>query len=152
MLQGSYDFSWSVLDKSSGNQFGHTENRLGYDTSGAYHVLLPDGRTQTVTYTVDPYTGFQAKVDFAGEATYGPNSYHHGAYHHPPKPVYSPYKSAYQPQKPVYSPPKPVYTPYKPAYQPSPKPVYHLPQPLKPVYQTAATTYHQTFSNPQVVS
>ncbi len=57
-----YTFSWSVRDDYSGNDFGHSENRAGADTSGTYHVLLPDGRVQTVTYSVDRYSGFQARV------------------------------------------------------------------------------------------
>ncbi len=50
-IQGQYKFSYAVDDGYSGNQFGHTENRFGPDTVGAYHVLLPDGRLQTVSYT-----------------------------------------------------------------------------------------------------
>ncbi len=30
----SYDFSWSVKDDYTGNDYGHSENRKGYDTSG----------------------------------------------------------------------------------------------------------------------
>ena len=58
-----YSFSWNVIDSYSGNDFGHREDRSfksGTDeTRGSYHVLLPDGRVQTVTYFVDPYNGYQ---------------------------------------------------------------------------------------------
>ena len=54
-----------------------------------YHVLLPDGRTQTVTYTVgDGYSGFVADVQYSGEAKYPE--------HHAPAPAYKP--------APVYKP------------------------------------------------
>ena len=53
-------------DNYSGNQFGHTENRHGGDTAGAYHVRLPDGRLQTVQYTVDHYGGYRATVLYEG--------------------------------------------------------------------------------------
>ena len=53
-------------DNYSGNQFGHTENRHGGDTAGAYHVRLPDGRLQTVQYTVDNVAGYRATVLYEG--------------------------------------------------------------------------------------
>ena len=47
--------------------FGQEEGRNGAATSGQYHVLLPDGRTQTVTYNVgDAYTGYVADVKYSG--------------------------------------------------------------------------------------
>eukprot|EP00094_Tigriopus_californicus_P008455 TCALIF_08148-PA protein Name:"Similar to resilin Pro-resilin (Drosophila melanogaster)" AED:0.26 eAED:0.26 QI:0/0/0/0.33/1/1/3/0/208 len=64
---GNYEFSWAVNDVHSGNDYGHSEKRKGYDTAGQYHVLLPDGRTQTVQYSVDPYSGFQARVIYDGK-------------------------------------------------------------------------------------
>ena len=66
LLQGQYNFSYQVEDGYSGNQDGHSENRLGSATAGAYHVLLPDGRVQTVEYTVDSYAGYKATVHFEG--------------------------------------------------------------------------------------
>ncbi len=39
----------------------------GY-VSGSYHVYLPDGRTQTVTYKADDYTGYVADVKYDGYA------------------------------------------------------------------------------------
>ena len=65
-----YDFAYQVVDDYTYNNFGHKESSDGKVVSGSYNVLLPDGRTQTVTYTVDDYSGFVAKVDYAGEAKY----------------------------------------------------------------------------------
>ena len=65
-FQDNYIFSYAVEDNYSGNQFGHTENRHGGDTAGAYHVRLPDGRLQTVQYTVDHYGGYRATVVYEG--------------------------------------------------------------------------------------
>ena len=49
--------------------FGQEEGRNGAATSGQYHVLLPDGRTQTVTYNVgDAYTGYVADVKYSGNS------------------------------------------------------------------------------------
>ena len=65
-FQGNYRFSYAVEDNYSGNQFGHTENRDGAGTTaGEYHVRLPDGRIQTVEYTVD-YRGYHANVFYEG--------------------------------------------------------------------------------------
>merc|ERR1712083_946238 len=88
-----YDFAWDVLDTYSGNDFGHKESRNDKLTTGSYHVALPDGRVQTVTYTVDGYGGYAAEVTYAGEAAY------------PDTPAYKP-APAYVPA-PSY--PKPTY-------------------------------------------
>ena len=57
----SYSFSWAVKDDYSKNDYGQNEQREGKSTSGSYSVLLPDGRTQTVTYSVDGYGGMNAR-------------------------------------------------------------------------------------------
>lgn len=41
-----YRFEYNVQDYQSGNNFGHMESREGDQTTGRYHVYLPDGRTQ----------------------------------------------------------------------------------------------------------
>ena len=46
-----YQYEYAVQDDYSGVNFGQNEHRDGYSTSGQYRVLLPDGRTQIVTYT-----------------------------------------------------------------------------------------------------
>ena len=66
----SYTYDWAVKDDYSNNNYGQTESRNGDKTTGSYYVLLPDGRTQTVTYTVDAYGGYVADVTYSGEAKY----------------------------------------------------------------------------------
>ena len=64
----NYNYGYAVADSYSGANFGATEARDGYATTGSYNVLLPDGRTQTVTYTVgDDYSGYVADVQYSGE-------------------------------------------------------------------------------------
>ena len=66
----SYNYQWTVNDDYSSNNYGQTESRDGDKTTGSYYVLLPDGRTQTVTYTVDGYGGYVADVTYEGQAKY----------------------------------------------------------------------------------
>ena len=95
----SYKYGYEVKDDYAGVNFGANEARDGYATNGQYHVLLPDGRLQTVTYTVDGYGGYVADVTYSGEARYD-----HPAPSYKPAPAYKPAP------KPVYKPaPKPVY-------------------------------------------
>ena len=66
-----YSYQYGVDAKDDYNQvlFGASEARDGYATNGQYNVLLPDGRTQTVTYTVaDDYSGYVADVQYSGYA------------------------------------------------------------------------------------
>lgn len=59
---GHYHFGYKVHDGY--NNFGHSESRHGGHTKGQYHVKLPDGKLQTVTYHVDGYSGYVAKVHY----------------------------------------------------------------------------------------
>merc|ERR1711881_559804 len=61
---------YAVKDDYTYNDFGASENRDGYLTSGKYVVALPDGRVQTVTYTVDGGAGYVADVTYEGVAQY----------------------------------------------------------------------------------
>ena len=63
----SYDFAWKIKDEPSYNEFAQQEtgDDKGYIT-GSYRVLLPDGRTQIVTYNANSYTGFVADVKYEG--------------------------------------------------------------------------------------
>ena len=56
------------MSDSYSNNFGHSESRDGYRTSGSYRVALPDGRTQIVTYGVlDAQSGYVADVRYEGQ-------------------------------------------------------------------------------------
>jgi len=65
-----YNWEYAVKDDYSNNDFGAKENRDGYLTNGKYYVSLPDGRLQTVTYTVDGGNGYVPVVEYVGEAQY----------------------------------------------------------------------------------
>ncbi|XP_071534499.1 uncharacterized protein [Panulirus ornatus] len=58
-----YDFQFGVEDQDSGNAYSHVENSDGRTTQGEYRVLLPDGRTQVVTF-YDNGSGFNADVTY----------------------------------------------------------------------------------------
>ena len=65
-----YDFAYGVNDQYTGNDFAHEEGSDGNVVTGEYRVLLPDGRTQIVTYTADHDNGYQANVRYEGEAEF----------------------------------------------------------------------------------
>ena len=67
-----YSFNWAVDEPYYGNHYGHQEESDGVVTQGEYRVLLPDGRTQIVTYSVEGDSGFQATVTYDGEAQFPP--------------------------------------------------------------------------------
>ena len=89
-----YNFEYAVSDAYS-NNFGHSESRDGYRTTGSYRVALPDSRTQIVTYTADE-NGFVSDVKYEGEAVFPAEV----------KPAYAPAPA------PAYAPaPAPAYAP-----------------------------------------
>ena len=104
-LPVNYHYAYEVQEDYAHLNFGQEEGRTGAATSGQYHVLLPDGRTQTVTYNVgDAYTGFIADVKYSGEAQ---------EYKPAPAPAV-----AYKPAPAINYKPAPAYKPvvtYKPA-------------------------------------
>lgn len=154
LANGGYSFEWNVLDAY--NNFGHREDRgLGQsgtdETRGSYHVLLPDGRVQTVTYFVDPYNGYQAKVLYEGESKVvpytKPQTYQPVVYHTtPPPPNYAPVvvtTTTPAPKLAVEAKAQPVYAPveYKPAKVEYPhNPVYNL---VVPEYESLKSVYAQ---------
>ncbi len=62
-----YNFGYAVQDAAAGLNFGHNEDRNGYNTQGSYYVNLPDGRLQTVNYHADE-AGYVADVSYSGNA------------------------------------------------------------------------------------
>lgn len=59
-----YAFGYRVRDFHTGNDFGHTQKRdMDGITRGEYHILLPDGRVQSVKYRADEQ-GFHADVSY----------------------------------------------------------------------------------------
>ena len=127
----AYSYEWAVQDDYSKNDYGQKESRNGANTQGSYHVALPDGRVQTVTYTVDGYGGYVVDVAYSGEAQYPAT----------PTPKYKPEARAY---KPAPAPYKPSPAPYKPAptpapYKPAPTPAPHKPAPTPAPYKPAPT-------------
>ena len=93
-----YEFAYAVKNEPSYNDFGHQESSDGKVVSGSYNVLLPDGRTQTVTYTVSADSGYVAEVKYEGEAKYpeykAAASYPTSSY---PAPAYPSYPNAAYP-------------------------------------------------------
>ncbi len=111
-----YTYRYGVQDTYSGANFNAAENADGTgNVEGSYSVLLPDGRTQHVTYRADDYHGFVADVTYEGHAA---------AYAAPPL---KPYAPPPPPPTPSYR-PAPLYTPAP--YAPPPvykRPSYHAP-------------------------
>ncbi len=122
-----YDFSWAVNDYY--NDYSHSESSDGKVTTGSYRVVLPDGRTQIVTYRADSY-GYVADVKYTGEAKYPEyvaNNYKASTYSAP----------AYKPTAPTYS--APAYKPTAPSTYTAP--TYSAPAPAytaTPVYKAPA--------------
>nr|CAH0109884.1 unnamed protein product [Daphnia galeata] len=79
-----YHFAWEVKDDYTYNDYAHQESSDGKGyVSGSYKTLLPDGRTQIVTYKADDYSGYVADVKYEGYAKY-PEYTPSGSYHKTP--------------------------------------------------------------------
>jgi len=135
-----HNFSYSVEDNSSGNQFGHSETSHAGDTEGTYHVLLPDGRLQTVEYTVRRHAGFQATVQYQGIAR--------SVYQPVESQAYS-YPSPASPSHPIQPASHPVQHASHPAQQVS-HPVQHFSHPVQPASHPVQQVSHpiQQVSHP----
>jgi len=109
-----YKYGYAVKDDYSFVNFNANEQRDGYDAAGSYSVALPDGRTQTVTYTATK-DGYVADVTYAGEAKYPE---YNPTY--PAAPVYAPAPVYHAAPAPAYA-PIPVYKPAAPVAAPAAK-------------------------------
>ncbi|XP_066966785.1 pro-resilin-like [Macrobrachium rosenbergii] len=117
-----FDFNYEVKDHYKGLDYSHNSNSDGNLVTGKYHVLLPDGRTQIVTYTADHYKGYQAEVAYEGEAKYPEPG------HYKPAPSYGHPAPAYGTPAPSYGHPAPAYGTPAPSYG-HPAPVNGHPAP-----------------------
>ncbi|CAL4065476.1 unnamed protein product [Meganyctiphanes norvegica] len=114
-----YDYAYAVKDDYKGVDFNAQENSDGANVVGEYRVLLPDGRTQIVTYTADHYKGYVAEVSYEGEAQYHePAPYKPAPAYKAPAPAYHAPSPAYNAPAPAYNAPAPAYN--APAYAPAP--------------------------------
>ena len=85
----AYNYNYAVKDDYAGLHFGQDKSRDGNATSGSYHILLPDGRTQTVKYSVEGYSGYVVNVTYSGETKY---NHHEPSYKPSPKYKPAPYR------------------------------------------------------------
>ena len=97
-IPAAYNYAYAVADDYAGVNFGANEKRDGHSASGSYNVALPDGRIQTVTYSVDGYGGYVADVAYTGEAKYAPAP----APYHPAPAPYHPAPALYHPAPAPY--------------------------------------------------
>ncbi len=58
-----YEFAWAVKDEPTKNDYAHEAKSDGKVVIGSYRVLLPDGRTQIVSYRADE-NGYVADVKY----------------------------------------------------------------------------------------
>ncbi|MCL4165112.1 UNVERIFIED_CONTAM: hypothetical protein GTU68_042770 [Idotea baltica] len=133
-----FNYAFEVKDEYSGNDFSHNTDSDGHVTKGEYRVLLPDGRTQIVSYVADHEDGYQAEVTYEGEASYDQ-----------PQPSYARPQPSYEQPKPqpTYQQPKPqppVYQPPQQTYQ-QPQQTYQQPQEPEQSYQQPQNTYGAPF-------
>ncbi|CAL4062239.1 unnamed protein product, partial [Meganyctiphanes norvegica] len=152
----NYGFTYGVKDRYSGTDYARQEEAsvdpyTGNNVMGRYHVLLPDGRLQLVTYKADE-NGYRAEVTYEGEAHHDlPNPYSsaHIHQHHPKSAPTSP--AVYKPV-PVPHLPKPYgAVPFHPKPVPTPPSAYkpvHVSHPLKPYALPTPPPYGSVLKHP----
>lgn len=128
-----------MKDAPTYTDFKHEANSDGKRVTGAYSVLLPDGRNQVVTYTADE-NGYNAKVNYEGEARPqpGPQGGAAGGYAPSGPAGYASSAQGYQSAAPSYQSAAPSYPSAAPSY-PSAAPSY--PSAAAQGYPSAASSY-----------
>ena len=53
LISDGYQFNYLITDDQSGFNYGHAEEDDGISIAGEYHVQLPNGGQQRVTYKVN---------------------------------------------------------------------------------------------------
>merc|ERR1711970_1088838 len=95
-----YAYEYGVADDYSKANFKKTKTQDAEGkVAGSFTIALPDGRTQTTTYTADHYNGFVAEVTYEGTPVYPPEpkeGYGHAAPVYKAAPAYAP-APAYKP-------------------------------------------------------
>jgi len=89
-----YSFEWAVQDEYSNNDYSHQQSSDGDVTNGVYRTLLPDGRVQIVTFS-DNGNGYEAQVEYEGEAQYPDSSQNKNSYAPAPNSYAPPQSNSY---------------------------------------------------------
>ena len=63
-----YSYTYAVNDDKARVNFGESVSGAGDNAKGSYYVSLPDGRLQTVQYSVAGEGGYVADVSYGGSA------------------------------------------------------------------------------------
>ncbi|XP_042223607.1 cuticle protein 8-like [Homarus americanus] len=85
-VPAKYTYNYGVIHDPTLTDFSHEEARDGPKTTGGYRVVLPDGRTQVVSYTADA-DGYVAQVSYEGQIHAHAHTHTHSPPPPPPPPV-----------------------------------------------------------------